>query len=136
VGLACFLRVYNLLMPRRKRSFGLKVSDGEILAAALVGFEHQRSEIEEKMAELRHRIGGEAALVPKKGATKKRTMSAAARRRIGAAQRKRWAALKNAQDTKAAPVKKRAMSAAARKRIGEATRKRWAAFRAKKGAAG
>jgi len=47
-------------MPRQKRSFGVKVSDPEILAAALVGFEHKWSEIEEKMAELRRRIGGGA----------------------------------------------------------------------------
>src|SRR5712692_8763419 len=59
------------------------------LEPALFGFEHQRSQIEEKMAELRRRIGGRAATV-KALATKKRTMSAAARRRIGAAQRKRW----------------------------------------------
>jgi hypothetical protein len=132
-GCGGFLRVYNLLMPRQKRSFGVKVSDPEILAAALVGFEHKRSEIEEKMAELRRRLGGGAAPVPKK-----RTMSAAARRRIGAAQRKRWAAVKKAQVEKvpSKAAKKRTMSAAARKRIGEATRKRWAELRKKKGATG
>jgi hypothetical protein len=54
----------------------------------------------------------------------KRTMSATARRRIAADQRKRWAEAKKATGT---PVKKakRKMSAAGRKRIAEATRKRW-----------
>ena len=57
-------------------------------------------------------------------------MSASARRRIAAAQRKRWAALKNAQ---AAPPKpKRKLSAAGRRAIIEATKKRWAAIRAAK----
>jgi hypothetical protein len=138
------------------------MNDAEFLAAALVGFEHKRSEIEEKMAELRRRIGGGAAPVPKAEAAKKRTMSAAARRRIAAAQRKRWAAVKKQAKVgkthrrvlgasgkgkntylkrivkelpgAAAPkaAKKRTMSAAARKRIGEATRKRWAELRKKK----
>ena len=70
------------------------MNDAELLAAALVGFEHKRAEIVEKIAELRQRIGGGAAPGPKAQATKKRTMSAAARRRIGAAQRKRWAELR------------------------------------------
>jgi hypothetical protein len=58
-------------------------------------------------------------------------MSAAGRRRIAAAQKKRWAALKAHAKIAAKPAapKKRKMSAAARKRIGEATRKRWAALR-------
>ena len=104
-----------------------------ILAAALIGFEHQRSEIEEKIAELRRQIDGRVAEpAPERG-----RMSAGGRQRIAAAQRKRWAALKKGRvATKAAPKKaagrKRTMSAGARKRIGEATKKRWAAFRAKK----
>jgi hypothetical protein len=57
-------------------------------------------------------------------------MSASARRRIAAAQRKRWAAVKNA---KAAPPKpKHKLSAAGRRAIIEATKKRWAAVRAAK----
>ena len=82
-------------MPRRKPAFGgLSRADTELLVAALFGFEHQHSEIEKKMAELRQQLGGRAAPVQKKQAPKKRTMSASARRRIGAAQRKRWAAVK------------------------------------------
>src|ERR1035438_6897523 len=54
---------------------------------------------------------------------KRRKMSAAARKRIGEAQRKRWAAQNTGKTTpvkaakKAAPDKKRRLSAAARKRI-------------------
>ncbi len=57
-------------------------------------------------------------------------MSAAARKRIALAQKKRWAAVKAGQGTKAA-VKpaKRVISAAGRARIVAATKKRWAAYR-------
>lgn len=59
----------------------------------------------------------------------KRTMSAAARRKISMAQKARWAK-QNGQT----PKPKRRMSAAGRKRIAAASRARWAAFRAKKAA--
>jgi len=112
------------------------MSNAELMTAALFGLEHQRSDIEGKMADIRRAIRStdltKSAAMPTRI---KRTMSAAARRRIAAAQRKRWAAVK-AQGTKAAPAKaapkKHTMSAAARKRIGEATKKRWAEFRKKK----
>ena len=67
-------------------------------------------------------------------------MSVAARRRIAAAQRKRWAAVRKSQSqgkAEAAP-KKRKLSAAGRRAIIAATKKRWAAVRkaaAKKGKA-
>ena len=76
---------YNLLMARRKRALSrLMVSEEEILAAALVGLEHQRSQVDEKMAELLRQIDGLAAPAPKK-----HTISAAGRRRIAAVQRRR-----------------------------------------------
>jgi hypothetical protein len=63
-------------------------------------------------------------------------MSADARRRIGAAQRKRWAEVKGTTGTqgKKAGGKKRKMSAEGRAAIAEATRKRWKEYRAKKAA--
>jgi hypothetical protein len=72
-------------------------------------------------------------------------MSAAGRKRIAAAQRKRWAAYRKADKPEAekktvavqkaaAPSAKRRMSAAARKRIADAQKNRWAAHRAKKAA--
>src|SRR5689334_21803552 len=105
--------------------------DPAILEAALVGLEHQKSEIDAKAAAIRRmpRSGpaSKSATVSTAAMTPRRRRSAAARRRMAVAQRKRWAAVKQA---KAAPAKKRTMSAAARKRIADATRKRWAAFRA------
>jgi hypothetical protein len=106
-----------------------KQDDPELLRAALLGLEHQRAEIARKMAELRGMIGGNNPAEPASG---KRTMSAAARKRIAAAQKLRWA---NARATGKQP-KKRAISAEGRRRIAEATRKRWAAYRkAKKSSA-
>jgi hypothetical protein len=131
-------------MRRRKPALGSHGIDAEVLEAALIGLEHRRSEIDEKMAELRRKLGSRAARGTRMDARagsaaapvrKKRTLSAGAGRRIAAAQRKRWAALKKGQAAKQAPVKKRTLSAAARKRIAEATTKRWAEFRAKKAAA-
>ena len=59
------------------------------------------------------------------GQPKRRTMSAAARRRIAAAQRARWAKVKG---QKVAPIKagKRHISAAGRARIAAAARAGWA----------
>ena len=54
----------------------------------------------------------------------KRTISAAGRKRIAAAQRARWAKQKQAQKPK------RTMSPSARRRIALAQRKRWAGVRA------
>jgi hypothetical protein len=106
-----------------------KQDDPELLRAALVGLEHQRAEIDRKMAELRGMIGGSTPVGPKAG---RRTMSAAAKKRIAAAQKQRWA---NARAAGKQP-KKRLISAEGRRRIAEATRKRWAAFRkAKKSSA-
>ena len=88
-------------MPRHKKAFaGLSMTDAELLEAALIGLERQRSEIEEKMAELRQRLDDRAGRPARSAAAvntaaptvpKKRTMSAAGRRRVAEAQRKRWA---------------------------------------------
>jgi len=58
----------------------------------------------------------------------RRKMSAAGRRRIAAAQRARWAKLKQTRLQRA----KRKMSASARKRIAAAQRARWAKLEAEK----
>src|ERR1019366_9916474 len=107
------------LMPRSPKQ------DTELLEAALIGFQHRRDQVEQKIAELRSQIGGNSASRPASGASapKKRTMSAAARRRIALAQKKRWAAYQAEHGTKtAAPKpKKRVISAAGRARIVAAT---------------
>ena len=121
---------YNLSMSRNL------TIDSSILGAALIGYQHERDEIDAKIAEIRLQIGGQApqASAPEGEAPTKRVVGAAARKRIAAAQRKRWAEFKKAKEAPA-PAKKRRLSAAGRKRIIEATKKRWAEVRAKKAAA-
>jgi hypothetical protein len=107
--------------------------DTEILQAALIGFQHMRNQVEEKIEELRSRIGGGATFATGANGTSlatKRSLSPAARRRIAAAQKKRWAAYKAKHHrTPSARPKKRVLSAAGRARIVAATKKRWAAYR-------
>lgn len=62
-------------------------------------------------------------------ARKKRTMSAAGRKRIAAAQKARWAKKAGKKVVKA----KRKISAAGRARIAAAQKKRWAKVKAEKG---
>jgi hypothetical protein len=110
-------------------------TDHNLLAMALIGYEAAKAKISAAIAEiqakLKHRGPGRPRVATDGAAPAKRTMSAAGRRSIAAAQRKRWAAVRKQGKSaaKAAGPKKRKMSAAARKRIGDATRKRWAAFR-------
>jgi hypothetical protein len=85
-------------MPRGKRS-----EDTTLLSMALVGYEAEKQKIDERIRELRARLGGSSqsnsATVPAPSTNsasnaapaKKRTLSAAARKRIAAAQKKRWA---------------------------------------------
>ena len=110
-------------MPGRRR--GLAV-DKSLLEAALTGFEQMMKNIDEKIAGIRRQLaaGGSRAAAPNQ--QPRRTLSAAARQRIDAAQRKRWAAAK--AQAKPAPAK-RTMSAAARNKIAAAQRKRWAVLK-------
>jgi hypothetical protein len=138
-------------MAKRNHVFaGLSMTAGELLEAALIGLERQRDSISEKMAVLRERlsigVAGRVISVAHGAADgsapvrKRRRMSAAARRRIAEAQRKRWAVLKQGSAAKASAAstsakKKRRMSASGRARIIAATKKRWAAYHATKRAA-
>ena len=107
----------------------------EIITAAIEGFEAQKTRLDGQIAELRALLKGEpaesavASESPKRG---RRKMSAAGRKAIAEAQRKRWAASKAAAGAPAEVVAKprRKMSAAARKSIGAATKERWAMKRA------
>lgn len=110
----------------------------EIVAAAIEGFEAQKRRIDEQISELRQMLKGAPSETPSERGPRKRTISAAGKRAIAEAQRKRWAATKKQSGpatTKAAPAKRK-LSAAGRKKIAEATKKRWAAFRAQKATAG
>jgi hypothetical protein len=107
----------------------------EILNAAILGFEEQKRRIDTQIAELRQTLHGgpmATAATPAVPRGKRRKMSAAARKRIGDAQRKRWAESKkeSAPSSPVAPKTKRRLSAAGKKAISEATKKRWARVRA------
>jgi hypothetical protein len=108
--------------------------DPDFLHAALIGLQHTLATLEERIAELRGRLGGQPAARKAAGAApesapKKRTMSATARKRIALAQKKRWAAFHAGKTKPAAPKPpKRVLSAEGRAHIIAATKKRWAAF--------
>ena len=87
--------------------------------------------LKEKIEKLQSRLQAIVSSTSVTGNTapKKRTMSAAGRRKIAAAARARWAKVRGA--AKAAP-KKRTMSLAARRKIAIAAKARWAKFRADK----
>ena len=113
----------------------------EIITAAIEGFEAQKTRIDAQIAELRALLTGGAtksAAAPEPAKQGRRPMSAAGRKAIAEAQRKRWAAAKKvAEETAPEPVEpevaskpKRKLSAAGRKAIIAATKKRWALKRA------
>ena len=108
----------------------------EIITAAVEGFEQQKLRIDAQIAELRQMLTGTptATAAAPEGPKGKRRMSAAARKRIGDAQRQRWAESKKKSSpvAPAAAKPKRKLSAAGKKAISEATKKRWAAFHAAK----
>jgi hypothetical protein len=109
--------------------------DKTLLEAALSGYERQREDLEAKIAEIRRHLGSAPVAVTstESGSGKKRVINAAARKRMAAAQKKRWAAYRKVQGAPAkAPKAKRVLSAAAKRNIAEATRKRWAEYRAAK----
>ena len=109
----------------------------EIITAAIVGFEQQKLRIDAQVAELRAMLSGspaEPAASSEPTTRKRRKMSAAGRKAIAEAPRKRWAASKRAAGplpaTQKAPKAKRKLSAAGRANIVAATKKRWALKRA------
>src|SRR5262249_32945764 len=71
----------------------MQQTDRLTLEMALIGYEAERQKIEAAIAAIRKQVDGRAAASAVDGAHRpKRVMSAAAKRRIAAAQRKRWAA--------------------------------------------
>jgi len=93
------------------------------LAGVLKELQQERSRLDEAI-----RVIGELVTGNQSGSkSTKRTLSTAARRRMAAAQRARWAKAKGA---KASPPA-RTMSQAARNRIAAAQRARWAKARAR-----
>ncbi len=112
--------------------------NAEIIAAAIEGFESQKRRIDTQIGELRAMLSGgrTEGTAPPEAPTRKRKVSAAARRRMAEGQKKRWAAIKAESETPGSaarpepPKPKRKMSAAGRRAISEATKRRWALKRA------
>jgi hypothetical protein len=111
-----------------------------ILNAALENLTSKRQQIDEQIAEVRRLLGGntDGASAKTEPATRKRTISAAGKRAIAEAQRRRWAAKKATSAPArevAAKKPKRKLSAEGRRNIVAALKKRWAAKRAASNAA-
>jgi hypothetical protein len=105
----------------------------DIINAAIDGFEFQKRRIDSQIAELRQLLNGDRAeaAAGSDSSVPKRKISAAARRRMAAAQKARWAKVRAASAPTAKPAtRRRKLSAAGRKAISEAAKKRWALKRA------
>ncbi len=89
----------------------------------ILSIKEQIEILEDQLATVGNGTGVERSEIP--AARVKRPMSAAARRKIAAAQRARWAKQKGALPTESKP-KRRKMSAEGRARIAAAARARWA----------
>ena len=103
----------------------------EIIDAAIEGFEQQKRRIDEQISALRVvRSGSPAQSASAPAKQPRRKMSAAGRKALAEAQRKRWAASKGQAEANAPkPAKKgkRKLSAEGRANIVAALKKRWAA---------
>jgi hypothetical protein len=104
----------------------------EVLNAAILGFEEQKRRIDSQIAELRAMLVGgptEPPATSEAPSGKRRKRSAAARKRMADAQRKRWAKSKGAGSpvSPVAAKPKRRLSAAGKAAIVAALKKRWAA---------
>jgi hypothetical protein len=123
-------------VPRQSRQIHMPIKlTPEIISAAILGFEERKRHIDAQIAELRAMLLGgrtEPAATPEVPKSKRRKMNASARKRIGDAQRKRWAESKKESEPAPAeaPKPKRKLSAAGKAAIVAALKKRWAAKRA------
>jgi hypothetical protein len=90
----------------------------EIITAAIDGYEFQKTRIDAKIAELRAMLSGgptEPATTPAPAKRKRRKMSAAGRKAISEATKKRWAAFHAAQQASEQPALKKAARKSAKK---------------------
>jgi hypothetical protein len=119
-------------MPTRK-------FNENVILAAIQGFEVQKTQIDQQIAELRGFLSDGSrpvATTLEAAAPKRKKFSAAARRKMALSQKARWAKIRGESVLPAPvaalePVKpKRKLSAAGRRAISEATKKRWALKRA------
>jgi hypothetical protein len=107
-----------------------------MVAAAILGFEEQKRQIDVEIAALRAMDSEREPASPRPDTAPadrpKRKMSAATRKAMALAQQKRWAAKKatSEPETTPTPKPKRKLSAAGKKRIIAASKKYWAERRA------
>jgi hypothetical protein len=102
--------------------------DPEIITAAILGYEQQKRQIDSKIDELKTLLSGGSAKTAATPEAPARKRSAATRRRMALAQKKRWAAIKGTSPAPATPKPtkpKRRISPEGMKRIIAATKKRW-----------
>ncbi|MGA3075271.1 MAG: hypothetical protein ABSG56_16410 [Bryobacteraceae bacterium] len=110
-----------------------------IIEAAIVGFEHQKTQIDNQIAELRAMLSGgpsETATTPEPAKPQRWKRSLAVRRKMALAQKHRWATIKGesepaAQAPAQAPKPKRKLSAAAKAKLAANLKKARAAKAAK-----
>jgi len=119
-------------MGRGNYEMALARLTNEIIDAAIFGFQEQKKMLDIRIAELQAMRTGAKEATPEEAPSPRRKMSAAGRKAIAAAQRKRWAENK---DNSTAPVKsarkgKRRLSAEGKANIVAALKKRWAAKKA------
>jgi hypothetical protein len=69
----------------------MPIHDTSLLQMALAGCEVERQKVQEKIAEIKRQLNGRRRKVASTKTGNRRGMSAAGRKRIVAAQRKRWA---------------------------------------------
>src|SRR3989475_7367903 len=97
------------------------------IAAIVKELQQERDRLDQAIAVLAPLVGTSKTSSARGGATRpRRTLSAAARRRISIAQKARWAKTRGSK----APAPVRTMSQAARNKIAAAQRARWAKTRA------
>jgi len=74
---------------------GRTTEDSSMLEMALIGYQIEKQKIEEKIQQINAQLRGKKGPLPSAGAEKpagvKRMLSPEARKRIAAAQKKRWA---------------------------------------------
>jgi hypothetical protein len=98
----------------------------EIITAAILGFEQQKRQIDTKIGELRAMLPGgttQTAATPEPTKHKRRKMSAAGRKAISEATKKRWAAFHAAKQPEKPALKKAAKAKAAAKKVAPARKK-------------
>lgn len=105
-----------------------------LLELALKGLEADRARIDDEITQIRKQLIGGPGLAKdsapmETGVRRRRTMSAAARKRISEGMKRRYAAIRSAIESPSQkkPAPTAGLSAAGRKKLSEAMKARWAA---------